>query len=135
MRLLTMQPPEVVGQGDIAVGVIFEVSPQGSALISEQDNAELNRLCQEIRSRLREPVMLSLIPHRVGRRNCLAIHLSGQDEKTLDVLVTITGFSGWPDEAVYVHGIRWYVSVTDAIDMLWLLKQIARITAPEGSVF
>jgi hypothetical protein len=85
-------------------------------------------LCTEICRRLQQPVILSVLPHRVGSKNCLSVHLSDCESKTLDLLITLTGNTVWPDDEEYARGARWYINLPDATDMLWLLKSIERIT-------
>jgi len=68
---------------------------------------------------LQHPAILSSRPHRVGTHNCLSIHLSDHAGKTLDLLITLTGNTIWPDKEEYATGARWYSNLPDATDMLW----------------
>lgn len=59
------------------------------------------------------------------------MHLSDSESNTLDLLITLTGNTVWPDEEEYAQGTRWYINLPDATDMLWLLKSIERISEQE----
>ena len=131
MRRLSMSPPKVVKNNEVNPAVVFDVPPQGGAYIGESDHRQVNKLCSEICRRLQQPVILSVLPHRVGTKNCLSVHLSDRENKTLDLLITITGNTVWPDDEEYARGARWYINLPDATDMLWLLKSIERITDKE----
>lgn len=127
MKSLKMAPPTVVPDKSLLATVIFTVPPQGEATVGLSDNVALARLREEIINRLGTPVLLSVYPHRVGRRSCLAIHLTDAREKTQDILITVTGNTLWPDERDYREGIRWHICVPDATDMWWVLKEIDRV--------
>ncbi|NQE78234.1 hypothetical protein [Pantoea ananatis] len=128
MKKLTMAPPLVVGDKALIATVIFTVPPQGQASVGETDNLAIIKLREEIGQRLEHPLLVSVYPHRVGRRSCTAVHLSGANNRALDILITVTGNTLWPTEGDYRTGIRWNICVPDATDMLWVLKEIDRAT-------
>ncbi|PTA87247.1 hypothetical protein CWM66_27265 [Kosakonia sp. H7A] len=131
MKKLTMAPPMVVADKALIASVIFTVPPQGMASIGQSDSASLDTLLREILKRLETPFLLSVYPHRVGRRSCVAVHLTDENEKKLDILITVTGNTLWPGEAEFRNGLRWNVCVPDATDLLWVLKEIDRVTGGE----
>ncbi|CAH6334099.1 hypothetical protein [Pantoea agglomerans] len=133
MKKLTMTPPLVVQDKPIVATVIFTVPPQGQASVGETDNLAILQLREEICQRLEHPLLVSVYPHRVGRRSCTAVHLSGANNKALDILITVTGNTLWPSGVDYRTGIRWNICVPDATDMLWVLKEIDRATEAEMS--
>jgi hypothetical protein len=73
-------------------------------------------------------------PHRVGKRSCLAVLLTDARAKVLNILITVTGNTLWPDDRDYQEGVRWPVCVPDATDMLWVLKEIDRAAGGSHSV-
>ncbi|MCB5303571.1 hypothetical protein [Yersinia bercovieri] len=124
MRRRGMFPPSVVNDSEMRLAVMFDVPPQGDARIGESDHRQLMKLRENIRRRLPAPLTLSLRPHRVGLLNCLSLHLSDRAGATLDLLITLTGNTVWPDDNEYARGVRWYINVPDATDMMWLLKSL-----------
>lgn len=132
MKKLTMAPPMVVPDKALIASVIFTVPPTGQASIGTADGESLKQVQGEIVRRLEHPVLLSVYPHRVGRRSCVAVHLSDVHEKTLDILITVTGNTLWPGEQEYRSSLRWNICVPDATDMLWVLKEIDRVTSQPG---
>lgn len=132
MKKLTMTPPMVLPDKALIASVIFTVPPQGGASIGQSDRQSLEQLQGEILNRLEQPVLLSAYPHRVGRRSCVAVHLADVHDKTLDILITVTGNTLWPGEAEFRTGLRWNICVPDATDMLWMLKEIDRVTGGQG---
>lgn len=103
--------------------VLFTLPPQGEASMNETDAQALAALCQAIRTRLTGPVRLTAHPHRIGRRTSVALHLEGHLSRSLDVLITVTGSTLWPQPEAYDHP-RWYVTVPDAADMVYLLLHL-----------
>lgn len=101
MKKLTMAPPMVVADKALIASVIFTVPPQGMASIGQSDSVSLDTLLREILKRLKTPFLLSVYPHRVGRRSCVAVHLTDENEKKLDILITVTGNTLWPGEAEF----------------------------------
>lgn len=132
MKKLTMVPPMVVPDKALIASVIFTVPPQGMASIGQSDSLSLQQLQREIHHRLEQPVLLTVYPHRVGRRSCLAVQLTDGREEKLDILITVTGNTIWPGEADFQNGVRWNICVPDATDMLWLLKEIDRVTGEDA---
>ncbi|WP_227983048.1 hypothetical protein [Dickeya poaceiphila] len=118
----------VVPDRDIAPSVMFDVPPQGGARIGEHEHRELSRLQAEVKKRLTLPIAASILPHRIGRSNSVSVHLCDSLENTLDILVTVTGNISWPDDQDYQHGIRWYISVPDTVDAMWLVSRLANLT-------
>lgn len=96
MKKLTMAPPVVVPDKALIASVIFTVPPVGAASVGMADSASLKQLQGEIVKRLKHPVLLSVYPHRVGRRSCVAVHFCDVHGKTLDILITVTGNTMWP---------------------------------------
>ncbi len=133
MRRLTMSPPKVVKDNEVNPAVVFDVPPQGDAYIGKSDHRQVSKLCAEVSRRLQHPVTLSVLPHRVGTQSCLSVHLSDSKSHTLDLLITLTGNTVWPDKEEYARGARWYINLPDATDMLWLLKSIENTTGKETS--
>ncbi|WP_409160590.1 hypothetical protein [Pectobacterium sp. B2J-2] len=132
MKRLTMSKPEVVTDREIPLSVLFDVPPQGVARIGEGDAGKLARLGDEVRKRLSCPAQLSVLPHRVGNRCCVSVHVSDLAGKTLDLLITVAGNTLWPDDNEYARGVRWYINVSDATDMMWLLKSIEQAVGENG---
>lgn len=128
MRRLEMSVPQIVKDNEINPAVVFDVPPQGGARIGESDQLQLNKLCDRVLKRLQQPVIVSIRPHRVGVRNCLSIHMGDNEGKGLDLLITLTGNTVWPDEDEYARGARWYINLPDATDMMWTLKTLENIS-------
>lgn len=131
MKKLTMAPPVVVPDKALIASVIFTVPPQGTASIGQSDSVSLKTVQREILNRLEQPVLLSVYPHRIGRRSCVAVHLTDVNDKKLDILITVTGNTLWPGEAEFSNGLRWNICVPDTTDLLWVLKEIDRATDGE----
>lgn len=128
MRKMTMAPPVIVPDKALIASVIFTVPPHGEASIGQSDHMSLETLQREILKRLERPVLQSVYPHRVGRRSCVAVHLTDMNEKALDILITVTGNTLWPNTTEFSTGLRWNICVPDATDMMWVLKEIDRVT-------
>lgn len=128
MKKLIMSPPVVVPDKALITSVIFSVPPQGSASISQSDSLSLQQLQSEILNRLDNPMLQSVYPHRIGRRSCVAVQLIDARKKTLGILITVTGNTLWPGESEFMSAIRWNICVPDATDMLWILREIDRVT-------
>lgn len=131
MKKLTMAPPVIIPDKALIAPVIFTVPPQGTASIGQSDSVSLGILQREIIRRLHKPVLLSVFPHRIGRRSCVAVNLTDAGGKKLDILITVTGNTLWPGEAEFEGNLRWNICVPDATDMLWILKEIDRVTDKE----
>ncbi|CAI0967047.1 acetyltransferase [Serratia quinivorans] len=103
--------------------VLFTLPPQGVATIGEMDSLALDSFCQAIRERLSGPVSLTTHPHRIGSRSSVALHLEGRLGSCIDVLITVNGNTLWPELEEYKHP-RWYVTVPDAADVVYLLLHL-----------
>ena len=53
----------------------------------------------------------------------VAIYLEGKLKQAVNILITVTGQTSWPQEEEYAHP-RWYITVPDSADpaylMLWI---------------
>ncbi|AEF43458.1 hypothetical protein SerAS12_0296 [Serratia sp. AS12] len=103
---------------------LFTLPPQGVATLSDTDAQALEMFCAAIRDRLWGPVTLTAHPHRIGRRTSVALHLEGRLGRCIDVLITVTGSTLWPLPEEYDHP-RWYVTVPDAADVVYLLLHLS----------
>ncbi len=54
-------------------------------------------------------------PHRVGLSSSVAIYLEGKLKQAVNILITVTGQTSWPQEEEYAHP-RWYITVPDSAD-------------------
>lgn len=99
---------------------LFTLSPQGEPYISVATQTHLQRLREQIRQRLSDDaVAVTCHPHRIGITSCVAIKLEGKC-RTINILITVSGQESWPPEEEYTHP-RWYITVTDTADMLYLV--------------
>lgn len=105
---------------------LFTLPPQGVATLSETDARQLETFCAAIRDRLLGPVQLTAHPHRIGSRTSVALHLEGRLGRCIDVLITVTGSTLWPQPEEYDHP-RWYVTVPDAADVVYLLLHLSEL--------
>ncbi|MEL5575195.1 acetyltransferase [Serratia marcescens] len=105
---------------------LFTLPPQGVATLSETDARRLETFCAAIRDRLLGPVQLTAHPHRIGSRTSVALHLEGRLGRCIDVLITVTGSTLWPQPEEYGHP-RWYVTVPDAADVVYLLLHLCEL--------
>lgn len=103
---------------------LFTLPPQGVATLSETDAQSLETFCTAIRDRLLGPVTLTVHPHRIGSCTSVALHLEGRLGRCIDLLVTVTGSTLWPQPEAYAHP-RWYITVPDAADVVYLLLYIS----------
>lgn len=104
-------------------GVLFDAPPQGNPRISQHHHAELVELCRQIRQRVGEKATFTDSPHRVAGHNCLAVQVVGKME-TVNLLLTVTGSLRWPVAEDYEHGVRWYINVPDAVDVIYFVKEL-----------
>ncbi|CAM4168669.1 hypothetical protein BZK40_23935 [Citrobacter portucalensis] len=115
-----------VVEGNISnTGVLFDAPPQGNPRISQRHHAQLAELCRQIRQRVGEKAIFTYSPHRVAGHNCLAAQVEGKTG-TVNLLLTVTGSLRWPAMDDYVHGVRWYINVPDAVDVVYFLFELAR---------
>jgi hypothetical protein len=102
---------------------LFALPPQGAATLSEPDARALAAFSAAIRERLPGPVRFTVHPHRIGCRTSVALHLEGRLGRCIDVLITVTGITRWPQPDEYSHP-RWYFTVPDAADVVYLLLHL-----------
>ena len=112
---------DVVDGNISSTGALFDAPPQGNPRISQHHHAQLAELCRQIRLRVGEKAMFTCSPHRVAGHNCLAVQVMGQSG-TVNLLLTVTGSLCWPSMDDYEHGVRWYINVPDAVDMVYLIQ-------------
>ncbi|MNI38406.1 hypothetical protein D3C73_925440 [compost metagenome] len=125
--MMTLKYPEPVVRphGQVCRGPsLFTLPPQGMATLSDTDALALETFCAAIRDRLWGPVTLTAHPHRIGSRTSVALHLEGRLGRCIDVLITVTGSTLWPLSEEYDHP-RWYVTVPDAADVVYLLLYLS----------
>ncbi|WP_089578115.1 acetyltransferase, partial [Escherichia coli] len=65
-------------------------------------------------------------PQRVGVNSSGAGALEGGTGQKVHLLLTVSGHEGWPSEEEYAHP-RWYIPVTDAADLCYLLLWLAEL--------
>ena len=104
-------------------GVLFDAPPQGNPRISQHHHAQLAELCRQIRQRVGEKATFTCSPHRVAGHNCLAVQVLGMTG-TVNLLLTVTGSLHWPVAEDYEHGVRWYINVVDAVDVIYLAQTL-----------
>lgn len=75
---------------------LFTLPPQGVASISDTDAQALDIFRQALRERLSGPVSMTTHPHRIGNSTSVALHLEGRLGQCIDVLITVTGNTLWP---------------------------------------
>ena len=107
-----------------AARTLFTLMPQGEPDILVSDLTLLDRLCDEIRTRVNPPVQITSHPQRVGSHSCLALHFKGKLCSSIDLLITVNSHLSWPMEDDYHHP-RWYMTVVDAADLLYLQLYLA----------
>ncbi|ECI6680770.1 hypothetical protein B0570_001649 [Salmonella enterica subsp. enterica serovar Benue] len=116
-----------VVDGNIAnTGVLFDAPPQGNPRISQRHHAQLTELCRQIRQRVGEKVTFTYSPHRVAGHNCLAVQVEGKTG-TVNLLLTVTGSLRLPSMDDYEHGVRWYINLVDAVDVVYLVRELGGI--------
>lgn len=114
---------DVVDDNISNTGVLFDAPPQGNPRISQNHHAQLAELCRQIRERVGEKAMFTYSPHRVAGHNCLAVQVAGKSG-TVNLLLTVTGSLRWPLAEDYEHGVRWYINVPDAVDVIFLVREV-----------
>lgn len=114
-----------VVDGNISnTSVLFDAPPQGNPRISQCHHAQLAELCRQIRQRVGEKVTFTYSPHRVAGHNCLAVQVEGK-AGTVNLLLAVTGSLRWPAMDDYEHGVRWYINMPDAVDVVFLVRMLA----------
>ncbi|HGE8286744.1 TPA: acetyltransferase [Serratia marcescens] len=129
--MMTLKYPEpVVRQSGLTCRgpLLFSLPPQGAVTLSDIDALALETFCVAIRGRLLGAVTLTAHPHRIGSRTSVALHLEGRQGRCIDVLITVTGSTLWPQQEEYDHP-RWYVTVPDAADVVYLLLHLSGLCA------
>lgn len=124
--MMTLKYPMPVGRPHDLGGrepALFTLPPQGEVTISERDAGALTLFCAAIRERLPGPVRFTVHPHRIGCRTSVALHLEGRLRRCIDVLITVTGNTRWPQPDEYSHP-RWYLTVPDTADAVYLLLHL-----------
>ncbi|EAA4447548.1 hypothetical protein DPE66_16230 [Salmonella enterica subsp. enterica] len=115
---------DVVDGNISSTGVLFDAPPQGNPRISQCHHAQLEELCRQVRQRVGEKVTLTCSPHRVAGRNCLAVQAVGE-LGAVNLLLTVNGSLRWPVAEDYEHALRWYINVSDAVDVVYLVRELA----------
>ncbi|HBY0996140.1 TPA: hypothetical protein MIP51_19420 [Klebsiella pneumoniae] len=118
---------DVVDGNISSTGVLFDAPPQGNPRISQHHHAQLAELCRQIRERVGEKATFTCSPHRVAGHNCLAVQVVGK-LGTVNLLLTVTGSLRWPGAEDYEHGVRWYINVPDAVDVVYLVQALSQIS-------
>lgn len=116
---------DIVEDNISGTGVLFDAPPQGNPRISQRHHAQLEELCRQIRERVGEKAILTYSPHRIAGHNCLAVQVEGKTG-TVNLLLTVTGSLRWPAMDDYEHGVRWYINVPDAVDVVYLVRALVR---------
>ncbi|EBR8050709.1 hypothetical protein DSB53_04770 [Salmonella enterica subsp. enterica serovar Wangata] len=114
---------DVVDGNISSTGVLFDAPPQGNPRISQCHHAQLAELYRQIRQRVGEKATFTCSPHRVAGHNCLAVQVAGKSG-TVNLLLTVTGSLRWPVTEDYEHAPRWYINVPDAVDAMYLMREI-----------
>lgn len=73
-----------------------------------------------------EKATFTYSPHRVAGHNCLAVQVVGKTG-TVNRLLTVTGSLRWPTMDDYKHGVRWYINMPDAVDVVYLVRELANL--------
>lgn len=115
---------DVVDGNISSTGVLFDAPPQGNPRISQHHHAQLAELCRQIRQRVGEKAMFTCSPQRVAGHNCLAVQVVGTSG-TVNLLLTVIGSLRWPTMDDYEHGVRWYINLSDAVDMVYFLEKVS----------
>jgi hypothetical protein len=113
-------PVPCVCSNDGLDNTVFTLPPQGEPGMSVVTQANLQRLSEHIRQRLSIPVTVTCHPHRVGLSSCVAVTVVGRLRRVVNILITVSGQGSWPAEEDYEYP-RWYITVTDAADMAYLV--------------
>lgn len=112
---------------------VFTLLPQGEPHMSVATQTNLQRLSEQIRQRLSDDaVVITCHPHRVGLTSCVAIKLEGK-RRAVNILITVSGQESWPLEEEYTHP-RWYITVTDTADMLYLVLWLNNVVYQSESL-
>ena len=127
MMILKYPEPAIRSQHLAGIGPsLFLLPPQGPVTVSVGDGQALDTLCRAITARLPGPVTLTVHPHRIGGHNSVALHLQGRPGRCIDLLVTVAGSTLWPQPEEYAHP-RWYITVPDMADVVYLLLYLNHV--------
>ncbi|AQT65908.1 acetyltransferase [Serratia marcescens] len=132
--MMTLKYPEPIVRSQdqvIREPALFTLPPRGMATLSTTDALGLDTFCKAIRARLSGPVRLTAHPHRIGSRTSVALHLEGRLGRCIDVLITVASNTLWPQPGEYSHP-RWYVTVPDAADVVYLLFYLCELFSHGG---
>ncbi len=123
MLCLKYPEPEEVSSVHPA-GSVFVLPPQGLPGASHATRDNLERLRGHLQKQLGPVTCICCQPQRVGVNSSVAVTLEGQSGQQVNLLLTVSGHEGWPSEEEYAHP-RWYISVTDAADLCYLMLWLA----------
>lgn len=125
MLCLKYPEPEEVSQGHPA-GSVFVLPPQGQPGASRATRDNLERLRGHLQKQLGQATRICCQPQRVGVNSSVAVALEGRSGQQVHLLLTVSGHECWPSEEEYAHP-RWYIPVTDAADLCYLLLWLAEL--------
>ncbi|EFN9269306.1 TPA: acetyltransferase [Escherichia coli] len=125
MLCLKYPEPEEVSQVHPA-GSVFVLPPQGQPGASRATRDNLERLRGHLQKQLGPVTRICCQPQRVGVNSSVAVALEGRSGQQVNLLLTVSGHEGWPSEEEYAHP-RWYIPVTDAADLCYLLLWLAEL--------
>ncbi|MGL4859012.1 MAG: hypothetical protein ACRC5A_04605 [Enterobacteriaceae bacterium] len=124
MMRLKKKVLDIVADDGRRDGVLFDVPPLGNPCISETHAVQLSELCEQIKARIPSVIAMTCSPHRVGQHSCLAVTLEGAGT-CVNLLLTLTGTLRWPTHQDYTQAPRWYINLSDAVDAIYLVMQLA----------
>ncbi|SMG55114.1 hypothetical protein [Cedecea sp. NFIX57] len=133
MLTLTWPTPTMASQAKDGEQVLFGLLPQGGPTLSPQDAQALHALRAAILTRLTPPVCFTCHPHRVAQRCSVALHAEGQGGGSIDLLVTVSGQTRFPEEGEYARP-RWYLTVPDATDLVYLVLYLNNLADRDNNV-
>ncbi|HAO0314881.1 TPA: acetyltransferase [Escherichia coli] len=125
MLCLKYPEPEEVSQVYPA-GSVFVLPPQGQPGASRATRDNLECLRGHLLTQLGQVTRVCCQPQRVGVNSSVAVALEGLSGQQVHLLLTVSGHESWPSEEEYAHP-RWYLPVTDAADLCYLLLWLAEL--------
>ncbi|WP_261641003.1 acetyltransferase [Erwinia mallotivora] len=108
---------------DLLSHTLFTLPLQGEPTVTRLTQRHLSRLRENIRLRIPGPLTLTCHPHRVGATNSVSLTLEGALKQRISILITVAGQVSWPDDEEYHHP-RWYITVPDAVDLVYLVMWV-----------
>ncbi|WP_240630053.1 acetyltransferase [Brenneria alni] len=129
--MMTLKYPTPIVQTESGhFPMLFSLYPQGEAGISLQNDNALQQLRDAIRQRLPWQCNVTCHPHRIGNRGAVALHFEEEQGvgPCVDILISVAGTTSWPGPTDYDHP-RWYISVPDAVDVVYLVLYLKEMTA------